>query len=411
MSKVRSSAFGGTGAAAIDPATERAIARYRFPDELEKAFQAHYLELSLPRARWATAIYLALVAVVTAINMRGGMATGGQTLLEPVYLLRLAIACPALVLILAATVTPALQRRYQWVTSIAVVVTGMSVMGISALAAVAGMPQFQMGDVLVVVYATLFLGLIARPVVLVASALMVGFIGIGWTLGVSNDHLIFASCVMFASTLMSVLSALRVERLARAGFAETQLLNDFAERDGLSGLYNRRMFDSLANRLWLQAKRHHESLQVILVDIDHFKPYNDFYGHQAGDACIRQVANIIARAARRPFDFCARYGGEEFALVLYAPSGGDASAIPEQIRRETMELDIPHAHSSAVGMVTVSIGSAIAEPDSTRSLAGVIQTADEALYRAKQLGRNRVLHVDASQADTPTGAFRVFAVK
>lgn len=411
MSHVRSSVIGGSGAAAIDPETERAIARYRFPSELEKTFQAYYLDRSLPRARWATAIYLALVAVVTAINMRGGMASLGETVLQPIYLLRLGVACPALVLILAATVVPALQSRYQWVASGAVIVTGMSVMTISALAAVGGMPQLQMGDVLIVVYATLFLGLLARPVIVVSAVLMACFVGAGWLFGVSADHLIFASSVMFATTLMSVLSALRVERLARAGFVETQLLNDFAERDGLSGLYNRRMFDSLANRLWLQAQRNFEALQVILVDIDHFKPYNDLYGHQAGDACIRQVANIIARAARRPFDFCARYGGEEFALVLYAPSTTDPNAIPEQIRRETMALDIPHSESADAGVVTVSIGSAVAEPGSQRSLAGLIQTADEALYRAKQLGRNRVVHIDAGQAETPTGAFKVFALK
>lgn len=411
MSYVRSSTIGGSGAAAIDPETERAIARYRFPAELEKAFQAYNLDRSLPRARWATAIYLALVAVVTAINMRGGMASLGEAVLQPIYLLRLGVACPALVLILAATVIPILQSRYQWIASAAVIVTGMSVMTISALAATAGMPQFQMGDVLIVVYATLFLGLLARPVIVVSTVLMLCFVGAGWLLGVSADHLIFASSVMFATTLMSVLSALRVERLARAGFVETQLLNDFAEHDGLSGLYNRRMFDGLANRLWLQAQRNFQSLQVILVDIDHFKLYNDLYGHQAGDACIRQVANIIARAARRPFDFCARYGGEEFALVLYAPSTKDPNAIPEQIRHETMALDIPHAESAHGGVVTVSIGSAIAAPGSQRSLAGLIQTADEALYRAKQLGRNRVLHVDAGQAETPTGAFKVFSLK
>lgn len=411
MSYVRSSTIGGSGAAAIDPETERAIARYRFPAELEKAFQAYNLDRSLPCARWATAIYLALVAVVTAINMRGGMASLGEAVLQPIYLLRLGVACPALVLILAATVIPILQSRYQWIASAAVIVTGMSVMTISALAATAGMPQFQMGDVLIVVYATLFLGLLARPVIVVSTVLMLCFVGAGWLLGVSADHLIFASSVMFATTLMSVLSALRVERLARAGFVETQLLNDFAEHDGLSGLYNRRMFDGLANRLWLQAQRNFQSLQVILVDIDHFKLYNDLYGHQAGDACIRQVANIIARAARRPFDFCARYGGEEFALVLYAPSTKDPNAIPEQIRHETMALDIPHAESAHGGVVTVSIGSAIAAPGSQRSLAGLIQTADEALYRAKQLGRNRVLHVDAGQAETPTGAFKVFSLK
>jgi diguanylate cyclase (GGDEF)-like protein len=167
----------------------------------------------------------------------------------------------------------------------------------------------------------------------------------------------------------------------------------------------------LPSRVGLQAQRNIDSLQVNLVDIDHFKAYNDLYGHQAGDSCIRQVGAILARAARRPFDFCARYGGEEFALVLYAPSGAEPTAIPEQIRRETMALGIPHAKSEAAKVLTVSIGSAMAEPGTKRSLAGLIQTADEALYRAKQLGRNRVLHVDSSQTGTPTGTFKVFAFK
>jgi diguanylate cyclase (GGDEF)-like protein len=339
------------------------------------------------------------------------MAPLAATLQQPIYLLRLGVACPALVLILAATVVPELQRYYQWIAAAAVIVTGMSVMIISGIAAAQGIPQFQMGDVLVVVYATLFLGLLFRPVIVVAVALMVAFVAINWYLGVSTDHLIFASCVVFATTLMSVLSALRMERLLRANFIEYRLLNDIAERDGLTGLYNRRMFDSLANRLWLQAQRDQEALQIILVDIDHFKPYNDLYGHQAGDHCIQRVAAIIARAAKRPFDFCARYGGEEFALVLYAPSGPDPTALPEQIRRDIMALDIPHANGQAAPILTVSIGSATAQPDTKRSLAGLIQTADEALYRAKQLGRNRVLHVDSAESNTPTGAFKVFAIK
>ena len=410
MQKSRSSTTGFTETGSIDTKTEREVERLRFAPGTEAEFQASFVQRSLPRARWATAIYLALVAVVTAINMRGTMTPLADSVLQPIYLLRLGVACPALVVILAATVIPELHRHYQWIASTAVIVTGMSVMIISGLAAAAGMPQFQMGDVLVVVYATLFLGLLFRAVMVVAVSLLLGFIGIGWYLGVSSDHLIFASSVVFATTLMSVLSALRMERLLRANFIENRLLNDIAERDGLSGLYNRRMFDNLTNRLWLQAQRNQEPLQIILVDIDHFKAYNDLYGHQAGDNCIRRVAAIIARATKRPFDFCARYGGEEFALVLYAPSGTDATALPEQIRRETMALSIPHTHSESGGILTVSIGSATAEPDTKRSLAGLIQTADEALYRAKQLGRNRVLHVDSSESN-PTGAFKVFAIK
>ena len=225
-----------------------------------------------------------------------------------------------------------------------------------------------------------------------------------------GDQLIFASCVVFATTLMSVLSAVRMERLLRANFIENRLLNDIAERDGLTGLYNRRMFDSLTSRLWLQAKRKQESLQIILVDIDHFKPFNDLYGHQAGDNCIRRVATIIERAAKRPFDFCARYGGEEFALVLYAPSGTIRRHCRSRFAARRSRSPF-RTFTPTPSMLTVSIGSATAAPDSKRSLAGLIQTADEALYRAKQLGRNRALHVDAADSDTPTGAFKVFAVK
>ena len=410
MQTSRSSATGFIETGAIDSATERDVERLRFAPETEAEFQTYFIQRSLPRARWATAIYLTLVAVVTAINMRGAMTPITETILQPVYLLRLGVACPALVLILAATVIPELHRFYQWIAAIAVIVTGTSVMIMSGLAAAAGQPVFQMGDVLVVVYATLFLGLLFRPMMVAAIALMASFVIIGWYLGVPRENLIFASSVVFATTLMSVLSAVRMERLLRANFIENRMLNDIAERDGLTGLYNRRMFDSLTNRLWLQARRNRESLQVIHVDIDHFKAFNDLYGHQAGDACIRRVANIIARAAKRPFDFCARYGGEEFALVLYAPSGEDPTALPEQIRRDTMAMGVPHVHAD-IKVLTVSIGTATAEPDSKRSLAGLIQSADEALYRAKQLGRNRVLHVDAAESDTPTGAFKVFAIK
>jgi diguanylate cyclase (GGDEF)-like protein len=406
----RSRSTGSTVAGLIDDKTEREVDRLRFAPGTEAEFERYFIARSLPRARWATAIYLVLVTVMTAINMLGSMAPLSETLLRPIYLLRLGVSCPALVLILAATAVPALQRRYQWIAASSVIALGVSVMTMSALAAAAGQPQFQLGDVLVVVYATLFLGLMSRPVVVVGTALMLSFVGIGWYLGVPSEQLIFASCVVFATILMSTLSALRMERLLRLNFVENRLLNDFAERDGLTGLYNRRLFDTLTNRLWQQAQRDREALQVILVDIDHFKAYNDLYGHQAGDQCIRRVAAIVARAAKRPFDFCARYGGEEFAIVLYAPAGTDPTAVPEQIRRETLALAVPHSRGEG-GILTVSVGSAIAVPDSKRSLAGLIQSADEALYRAKQLGRNRVLHVNAAESGTSTGSFRVFAFK
>jgi diguanylate cyclase (GGDEF)-like protein len=402
-------AQGGSGS--LDEATQSAIGRCRFPEHLEQPFRGLYLERNLPRARSSTAIYLTLVVVVTGINLMGGLAPMSEAVLQPIYFLRIAVACPALLLILLATYWRALWPHYQALVGTAVVITGISVMAISGVAASSGSPQFQMGDVLVMVYGTLFLGLLIRMVVAVALALTAAFVSIGLLLGVHFVDLVFAASVLATTGLMAVLSARRVERLVRTSFIETRLLADIAERDGLTGLYNRRMFDTLARRLWQQAQRDGASLQVVLVDIDHFKRYNDLYGHQAGDDCIKQVAEVLASAAKRPLDFCARYGGEEFALVLYAPSGAQPEVLPEQIRGAIMALGMPHADSDAADVITVSIGSAITTAGGKRSLAGLIQKADEALYRAKQVGRNRVLHTDAGAAETPTGSFKVFIVK
>jgi diguanylate cyclase (GGDEF)-like protein len=188
---------------------------------------------------------------------------------------------------------------------------------------------------------------------------------------------------------------------------ETRLLNELAERDGMTGLYNRRIFDQYIARLWRQSRRERTGIAFIFVDIDFFKVYNDLYGHQAGDDCLKRVAKCIARGAKRPFDFAARYGGEEFVLVLYGPPDEYAQGVPEQIRRDVLELAIPHAGSQAAKHVTVSVGLSLASAETSRSLAGAIQTADEALYQAKREGRNRVVFKDSDTDGVETGNFRV----
>jgi diguanylate cyclase (GGDEF)-like protein len=144
----------------------------------------------------------------------------------------------------------------------------------------------------------------------------------------------------------------------------------------------------------------------MFIDIDFFKTYNDLYGHQAGDDCLRRVAQCVARGAQRPLDLAARYGGEEFMLVLFGAAEDYARGMAEQIRADVQSLGIPHGGSQAAGAVTVSIGIAVAVPGSAHSLAGTIQMADEALYEAKRKGRNVVV-LRGDAASSETGKFRV----
>ena len=377
----------------------------RFPS-LERDFRSQYTDNHAVSAMIATAIYLALVAIVTAFNIFGQLAPAQGASLGFIIFLRLGVAGPALVVIMLAIELRALRPWYQPIVAAAALTLGVSVMAVSAIMASAGQPHFQMGDVLVVCYTCLFLGLLGRVVAIVATGLVAAFLGVGVYYGVPGDALTYAGAVIFVTSLMTVISSFRVERLSRRNFLENRFLNEIAERDGLTGLYNRRKFDELARLVWNQARRERVRLQLLFVDIDCFKHYNDVYGHQAGDECIRQVARIIDRAARRPLDFSARYGGEEFVLVLFGADSAEPHVVGESIRAAIQNEAIPHSASEVADCITVSIGSSAVRPTGGRSLSGLIQQADESLYAAKQAGRNLVVHEDVNEFGT-TGSFEI----
>jgi diguanylate cyclase (GGDEF)-like protein len=165
------------------------------------------------------------------------------------------------------------------------------------------------------------------------------------------------------------------------------------------------MFDQHIQRTWNQAVRDTQRIAVLLVDIDCFKDYNDRYGHQAGDECLRAVAVSLSQCARRPLDFVARYGGEEFAVVLYEANREYVAEVLTRIQRSIAELNIPHEASTVASRLTVSIGAAFILPGANRTHEGLIQLADEALYSAKEQGRNRVVVMEAEYQTLRTGRF------
>ncbi|MBW4051453.1 MAG: GGDEF domain-containing protein [Proteobacteria bacterium] len=204
-----------------------------------------------------------------------------------------------------------------------------------------------------------------------------------------------AFCLL--TTVIFAIAAKHIEKRSRRAFLESHLVAELAQHDVLTWTKNRRVFDEYLPRLWRQAAEDGRALAILLIDVDHFKPYNDRYGHQAGDAALRKVAQRLQACVRRPLDLFARYGGEEFTAVLYDTDGTRAAAAAEHMRKSIEAMALEHRASRAGTVLTVSIGVAVVAPDMSRTPGGALQLADEALYRAKSMGRNRVEIMDEAE--------------
>lgn len=176
-----------------------------------------------------------------------------------------------------------------------------------------------------------------------------------------------------------------------------------ATQDGLTGIPNRAAFDSRLAIEWARASRNGAPLSLLLLDVDHFKQYNDHYGHPAGDRCLQAIARILDGVSRRTNDMAARVGGEEFAVLLPDTSLAGARVAAERLREEILALEMPHARSTTLPLVTVSIGAAQWLSGSTGAgsrAADLIEWADKGLYAAKAAGRNQVAEYAVPTAST-----------
>ena len=181
-----------------------------------------------------------------------------------------------------------------------------------------------------------------------------------------------------------------------------QLLAALSLTDSMTGIANRRSFDSMLSAELSRAARTRKSIALMMFDVDYFKSYNDFYGHPEGDICLRRVAGLLQSHARRASDLVARYGGEEFVMLVVDIDADNAMVMAENIRASLEALALPHPKSLiSTGCVTTSIGVAVLVPDELQTPELVVRLADKAMYRAKEQGRNRVVlagddRIDAS---------------
>jgi len=176
-------------------------------------------------------------------------------------------------------------------------------------------------------------------------------------------------------------------------YSQRKTLEFLSSFDGLTGITNRRYFDEHLKVEWQRAYEDSSLLGLIIIDVDHFKLYNDNYGHLAGDDCLKRVADCISKSLKRSTDFVSRYGGEEFAVILPGANFSSAMRIAENIRKDVESLKIPHELSEASDYVTVSLGASSIMPIKESSPEELIKKADKALYRAKENGRNRAAYL------------------
>jgi diguanylate cyclase (GGDEF)-like protein len=180
-----------------------------------------------------------------------------------------------------------------------------------------------------------------------------------------------------------------------------EMIRELAIRDGLTGLYNYRYFSEALRNELARAQRYRRPLCLLMIDVDHFKLYNDQHGHLTGDEVLRDISRLLQERARRT-DLIARYGGEEFVVVLPETCRAAAQRVAEEFRRRIVQYNFPNGDQQPLGRVTVSIGVAESPSDATEA-RDLIERADQALYAAKSAGRNCVVGAETLPAPAPRG--------
>jgi diguanylate cyclase (GGDEF)-like protein len=378
----------------------RGSALMSFSPYVEDQFRQYYGQANESKVRPVLVVAAIAVIVVTGV----GLVEGNVTAVTATF--GLAVMMPILMATLIGSYQKERNLIYQWLLALSALCIGMIMTSLTLRASMHGMMYYFAAEIAWIFVTWLILGLLFWYAAAVAMLVSLSYCWGLFHWQFDTHQFAFDSMLLVCVNLVGGLCCVQLESTARRSFLDTKFLSELAERDGLTGLYNRRAYNDYIERVWRQSRRDQAQVTFMMIDIDDFKAFNDLYGHQAGDDALKRVAQVIAHGAQRPFDFAARFGGEEFALVLFGPASDFGRDLPEQIRQHVEGLAIPHGQSTSANLLTVSIGVAIVTPGAERSLAGAIQLADEALYQAKEEGRNRVVIKESRIAHIQTGRFR-----
>ncbi len=379
--------------AALDGGT---LAQLRLPAFLEAQYHARRRAHAVAeiRSRWLlVAATIAVIAAVTfgfgniPVDLYGAVVFGFGTVLLGVAAVGISVTVPAL--------HPQVDRVLAGAAFVSL--TGMLIGTVVAPAGTALRSIAEYGVIFITMAICTISSMSFRRAVLVVLAALATF----FALGFAPDWSRFPYFAL-GSALIAGLTGLTFELRQRVVFLQERLLvlekreldeltrelGVISRQDALTGLANRRHFDEVFAREWAAAMREGAAMNLLFIDVDYFKRYNDHYGHQAGDDCLARVAAALAGQCKRGSDFVARYGGEEFVAFFPRTNSAGLRAIAQRMIDAVDELALPHAASDSSAHVTISVGLAVLAPEPGQSSEVLVQQADAALYRAKQAGRH-----------------------
>ncbi|MBD9630824.1 sensor domain-containing diguanylate cyclase [Pseudomonas sp. PDM19] len=364
----------------------RGFRRLRFEPDLETQYRHYLLEDSFDLKRTALTIGVLIWLALAAIDfLLIRTAEHWDMLAVRIGVLVLLSVCGGLIL----------QRRHTQLLvplSLACILSvGIGAAAVAGIAHTVDQNYPYEGLLLVSMAAYFLIGLRFAEAVGSASVILLAYVGFELYAGLPLAKLISNVVFLLLANLVGAVGCYLLDYKSRQHFLISRLLKVMAEHDALTGLHNRRSFNRQLERLWRQAQRESVGLALLLCDVDHFKAYNDRYGHQAGDGVLQRIGEVLTASARRPLDMAVRLGGEEFAVLLYGASEREARERAEVVRESVQALGIAHEGSLTADEVTLSIGVSCLWPETGHPLRSIYEHADRALYEAKAFGRNQVV--------------------